>query len=269
MKKSIIFLGFIGLLFTANIVFATSDFPSPDFSWFKVQVEFDTAGLPRGVSILKKDHEASMYQPGKWFIRNQSVTPLYLLKKKTDYYDNSVQINIFSELKISSDFVPIYKLISNGVYYLRSTYIDQSGEYDLEGKYYVVEKLDDNCDKNNCIICPKDSCDPSVVALDHIPYGLGINSTKNIYQENRPSNPVIPKPENFKLLAYYGNSPIELKGKFVYSLNDNYGNDYGFSRNSGNNVLRTNYKTNIIIGAGVIVVLGLAYFLIKKFRSVK
>ncbi len=270
MKKQIIFLGLVGLLFTANVVFATTPLPPPDFSWFKVQTEFSTTGLPRGISITKKDYGDSMYQPGKSFIRNQSATPLYLLKKTiTDSYSDAVQINVFPESKISSEFVPIYKLISNEVYYPRSTYIDQGGNHDLEGKYYEAEKLADNCDKNHCTICPKDSCDPSVVALDHIPYGLGINSTKNIYQENRPINPVIPEPEDFKLAAYYGNNLVEINGKFVYSLNDNYGNDYGFSRNSENDVLSSKYKTNIIIGAGVIALLGLVYFFIRKFRDVK
>ena len=147
----------MGLLLTANIVFATPPSIPPDFSWFKVQTEFDTTGLPQGVSIIKRDYETPphqlTYQPGKLFIRNQSATPLYLLKKtKTDSYVDGVNINVFSQFKFPSDFVPIYKLISNEVYYPRSTYIDQGGDRDLEGKYYVAEKLADNCDKNHCVV---------------------------------------------------------------------------------------------------------------------
>lgn len=286
MKKIILLSCLVLLILITNIARASLPGIPPDSSWFKVLIEFKTTDLPQGVSIIKDDYKIYDSQLGQWGIKNDSTTPLYFFKKKVDHYDDTVKINVFPELKVPTDLVSIYKLVSGEVYYPRSTFINRGNDHDLEGKFYVAEKLAVNCgeNKNNCLTCPENQCDPSIMVIySGILYGMGVNPTKNIYQENRSANPTIPLPEDFNLPVYYGNKATELKGRFIYSLNDNYGKggtksvDYDdfrrIDKKSNTSLLVkgitqwiSSYKESLI-GVGAFVLLGLVWIFIRKPRD--
>ena len=78
------FFGFLAVLLTVHTAYATSPTLPPDFTWFSVQAEFDTTGLPPGVSIKKGDYQMFGQHIGDWSIKNDSATPLYLFKKKIE-----------------------------------------------------------------------------------------------------------------------------------------------------------------------------------------
>ncbi len=200
MKHLTVCLGLVIMLLISKSAYATPPTLPPDFNWFKVDTEVYTNNLPPGVTISKVSYNAQ-YPFSRFTIENTNATPLYFFLKKEQYI-GYLQNVTFPKFKIPSDLIPLYTLASSKVHCQH--YAWEGCNY--YGGYYGYRYS---------------STDQHIFLDDALTF-MDIRPIKNVYQENRPTNPLIPPPEDFKLLTYYDSKPVDIRGRFVYSLNYHY-----------------------------------------------
>lgn len=183
--------------------------------WFSEDVAINPSVLPQGIKTIKLQEKE--YSLG---LVNTNSEPLYIVKKNNgeDIYGSDIPKN----------YTPMYKLVSNQVYYWvpfdPHSYNDNVGSgwqnYNRYGdeKYYLRVTSD-------------------ILTLDQ--------PSKNVREENRPTNVEIPTPQGFKILAYYKGNELNIPGMMRYSLNDHY---YTYKGDSGSVSRNRSYDFGILAG---------------------
>ena len=184
-------LAFSLMILPGQSVFACS--PAGPDPWFATRLSFDQSTLPSGVEIVQTD---PTYEP--YALVNKSSEPFYLVK------ENLTDWKTFPNSELPRNYEPLYKLINNqSFYYLEDTY----SKPPKPGYKPNSGGINDSA--------------ASRVEIDEKVYTLE-GESRQIYQDNRPANVEIPEPQNFKILAFYRDTPVEIRGALHYTLNDKY-----------------------------------------------
>jgi hypothetical protein len=170
-----------------------------DFSgtpWFNVEVQIDSKDLPSGVSMING------------VIKNNTDKPFYLVVRRSS--------RIFMEEKWTNTEIPT---ALNGRYYEPKYKIEKNSV-----SYYSANLYGNNY--ANGLPVPtgwKDYETEDGYKLDQNGVGsLEIYPKNNKTEDDRPLLVQNPKPENFKINAYYDGKFIEIDGTFKYTLNYDY-----------------------------------------------
>ena len=183
---------FFASLFHHALAFTCDVSPDP---WFKFKIEFDKSTLPAGVEFISKNEYVTQSEYGKFSLKNNGITPLYLIEAK----DPSKPVYSYPNSELPPLVIPRYKLVDGKAYYY-TTYpfeyrqnaggIDNSAAYELNINQEELKKM-------------------------------GVEIT-NVHEDDRPDSVSSPVPQNFSVTAYRGSNKIEIKGVITYVLNENY-----------------------------------------------
>lgn len=162
----------------------------PD-AWFNADHQIDSQTLPPNVEVKKLEVS---YEP--LVLVNNGNEPLYLVKENTYGRD-------FTGSEIPSEYIPVYKLTPNQVYYW--------GREKFDDEY--AQWLPNSGGINNSA---KTSVDINIQTyiLDE--------PSKQISADDRPAKVEVPTPQTFRIPAYYDGEYIEIIGTINYSLNNDY-----------------------------------------------
>ena len=179
------------LIFSSRTVFAcTPGGPNP---WFATKLSFDQITLPNGIEIVQTD---PTYEP--YALANNNSDPFYLVR------ENLTDWKTFPNSELPKNYEPLYKLINGQSFY----YIDDTYSKPPNSGY----KPNSGGINNSAT---------SRVEIDERIYTLE-GESKQISQDNRPTNVEIPEPQNFKILGFFRGALVEIRGTLHYSLNEKY-----------------------------------------------
>jgi len=238
MKRNAL-LGLVIFFLVGKIAYATLPPLPADLSWFNIRMELDEASLPQGVTV-RKYSDGSSYDYD-WLIKNESKIILdfkLIIDKPKNNIASSTGLISPGRLTGSMYYVPGYKLVLGKVF---------PSEYFYKGKLVPYD---------GTVTCQESRCKLGGIVVDYKFLSLlGIEPSKDIYQNSRPTTIKIPEPESFDIPAYYGDTALQIKGRFIYSLNPNY--EGSSEKNYGKVILFS------VIGFFVLIS---SYFLTKKFN---
>ncbi|MBI4609859.1 MAG: hypothetical protein HY726_12730 [Candidatus Rokubacteria bacterium] len=195
------------LILTATLIYEVNPEYDPgrnneyyNLNWFRIRsVELDPAQFPAGVRIA--EDRSSPHALLKLFIVNDGPTPLWVTARSPEPVAWVIQ---FPPGKI-----PYMKLAQDRVWWFRKPSKGYGQAGDVGG---LVESSDPG---NGWTIDERYVIRESGVA------------SRQVQADDRPAQVEVPAPQDFALQAFYGDSPVALRGKIVYALNERYRPDAG------------------------------------------
>ena len=176
---------------TNSLAFSCDNSPDP---WFSYRIDFDESTLPAGVEFITKNEYVERTEYGKFSLKNNGSTPLYLVEVQ----DTSKPIYNYPNSELPNRVIPGYKLFDGKAFYY-TTYpfmytnaggINNSGAYELNIDKYKLDRM-------------------GVKVVD-------------VYKDDRPSSAEPPSAQEFSITAYYDGKPIQIGETIDYAINKNY-----------------------------------------------
>lgn len=246
----------IGILLFSNLALATTCTPSPD-PWFDVEILIDETTLPVGVTF-ERNSKYPQYDK-RYFFENVSNTPLYIVMGSKDMGPVTFlsALDVMTNLPFRIDLARIYWIfrVQNEVNYYHHRWWSEGQGYRGEWK----------TDRPGTSIYSK-----AFIDVDDLE-ATGIK-TQQIKQDDRPAIIGIPQAQNFVFRVYYGDRPVEIHGKFVYSLNRDYNpkaGEEGLAKCLGQFDSGVKEKGNSILVYAVVGIVAISVYLLVKKRKWK
>lgn len=204
--KKIILLFLLCIPFLSQLVYGHECAPTPA-PWFNIEISVDKTTLPEGVTF-KANTDYPEYKK-RYVVENITDTPLFIIIAEKDAGTVTFlsSPDTLTNLPFRIDLSRIYWIfrVQKGVnYYYHWQWNHETG---YRGEWKT------------------DQLGTSIYSKAFIDIGdleaIGIK-TKQIARDNRPSDTIVPSPQNFSFTVYYGNQPKAIKGVLSYSLNNSY-----------------------------------------------
>jgi len=228
MKKIVQFLCFVvvGLLIMPNFSYALSPIPRPiGDAWFTHTITIDQNTLPAGITYFKKgsQYEYTVIVGGQSYLTTKTYTgdtiinttkvPLALkLNPVLESFRDSFYELVVADVVSYSHLLVSYQ---DRLDVINELYKDSTRKYDYswgglgwtaQGSSFVADELQIS-----------DS-----FLKDFAKVTIHPKAFQTTFEGDRPSNVVVPSPENFVVQAMYNGQPVEIKGAVIYTLNQDY-----------------------------------------------
>ena len=179
-------------LSTHTLAFSCDNSPDP---WFSYKIDFDESTLPAGVEFNTKNEYVERSEYGKFSLKNNGSTPLYLVEVQ----DTSKPTYSYPNSELPEEVIPGHKLFDGKAFYYTTypfMYKQNAGGINNSAAY----ELNIGQDELN---------------------KMGVEVV-GVYKDDRPSSAKPPSAQEFSITAYYDDKPIQIRGTIDYAINKNY-----------------------------------------------